>query len=154
MSEHSLNSLDLIAEITSIASGSRGIRTDCGLIIERLKEILASKYGFVCLYQPESGRLDVIAATGIEAAVFRRLERRAATTALMRVFDRVEPVTMLVNDEPTLDFLADQTRGATLTSIPILLASECVGSISLAFDSPKTAASNEIVKLLEVVAAV
>jgi Nif-specific regulatory protein len=41
-----------------------------------------------------------------------------------------------------------------LTSVPVLLAGECVGSISLAFDSPKTASSNEIIKLLEVVAAV
>ncbi len=154
MSETESGTLDLLAGIALITAKSRGIRTDCGLIIDRLKVNLAARYGFVCLYRNESGRLDLIAAVGIEAASFRRLELRATSSALIRVIDRVEPVTLLVNDEPTLDFLADKTSGVTLTSIPILLAAECVGSITLAFDSAKTAAANETVKILEIVAAV
>ena len=153
LSEPGSNRLDMIADITAIAAGSRGIRTDCGLIVERLREMLPARYGFVCLYQAASGRIDVIAATGIEAVTFRRLESRAASTALMRVFDRIEPVSMLVNDEPTLDFLADERLGTTLVSVPIMLAGDCAGSISLAFDSPKIAAADENVKLLEIVAA-
>ncbi len=147
-------SLEWVASIAAIAAVSRGIRTDCGLIVERLNEILPARYGFVCLYQAESGRLDVIAATGIDSVAFRKLEGRAASTALMRVFDDVVPVTMLVNDEPTLDFLADDRSGTTLVSVPILLAGDCAGSISLAFDSPKKASSDEIVKLLEVIASI
>ena len=154
LSDLSFSSLDLLAGITSVMTSSCGIRTDCGHIIERLNDVMSARYGFVCVYHLGPGRLDVIAATGIEAAIFRRLELRASSSALIRVIDRVEPVTLLVNDEPTLDFLADGSPGLTLISVPILLTGECVGSISLAFESPKTAAAAETIKLLEVVAAV
>ena len=153
LSEMTINSLEIVTRITSIISATRGVRTDCGLIIGTLKDDLAAKFGFVGILQPETDRLDVVAAVGLEAADFRRLELRASSSALMRVFDLREPITLLVNDEPSLDFLADKSIVGTLLSAPIVLANVCVGSISLSFDKANLSDRAGVERLLEIVAA-
>ncbi len=153
LSQISNYNLSILTGISLVTADSRGIRTDCGLILDTLKKELDVIFGFVGILQTETDKFDIIAATGLDAADFRRLETRAGSSALMRVFDLRESITLLVNDEPSLDFLSNPAIVGELISAPIILSQACVGSISLAFDKTKFKDRSNVIHLLEIVAA-
>lgn len=145
--------LDLIAELANIAALTRGLRTDSQAILDGIASHTDSLFGFVCL-EDESASIRIVASNGLDAANFRRLEKRAARSALTRVFDLVEPTRLLINDEPTLDFLSDERIVGEIISAPVMQASRCIGSVSLAFDKKKNRPSLEMIKLIEIAAAI
>ena len=153
MSQIPHNFIETLARITAITAESEGVRTDCRHILDVLKKDLAAIFGFVGILQTESDQLNIIGAIGLDATGFRRLETRAGTSALMRVFDLRESITLLVNDEPSLDFLADASIVGELLSVPIILSRVCAGSISLAFDKTKLKDRSGVIRQLEIVAA-
>src|SRR4051812_3768031 len=98
--------LEIAARFAQIAAEPGGARTHSQRVLEELKGNLPAPYGFVCIEAADTEKLDVLAAVGLDATAFRRLEARAASSALLRIFDMPEPMGLLVHDEPTLDFLA------------------------------------------------
>ena len=148
------NAIDIVARITAIAGISSGLRTDSTAILDILKAEMAAEFGFVCLRRDETAPLEVVAAVGLEAAAFRRLEARAEKSVLIRVIERGSPLFFSTENESTLSFLDDVHLAHLIVSVPISLTGNCVGSISLAFKASKTIADRDIVKLLEIVAAI
>ena len=146
--------IDIVARITAMAGVSGGLRTDSTAILDILKAEMATEFGFVCLRRDETAPLEVVAAVGLEAAAFRRLEARAEKSVLIRVIERGSPLFFSTENESTLSFLDDVHLAHLIVSVPISLAGNCVGSISLAFNASKTIADRDIVKLLEIVAAI
>ena len=144
--------IDIIARITSVTASPAGIRTDTTAMLEILKTDMGADLGFVCLRHTETGQVDVIAAVGLDAAAFRRLEARAEKSVLVRVMERGTPLFFSLENETTLSFLDDGSH-RLLASIPIMLAGICGGSITLAFAERKPIADRDIVKMLEIAAA-
>lgn len=120
------------------------------MVLDALTAALNILYGFVCVESAESEKFDVIAASGLEAADFRRLESRAASTALVRVIDRREPIDLLINDEPTLDFLAREGVAAEAVLVPIFLRQTCTGFVCLVFDKARGYQRGEAVRLMQI----
>ena len=145
--------IDIVARVAAITGFSSGLRTDSTAILDILRLEMAAEFGFVCLRRDETAPLEVIAAVGLHAAAFRRLEARAEKCALVRVIERGSPLFFSIDDESSLSFLDDANHAQLIVSVPIRLAGHCVGSISLAFNPSKTIADRDIVKLLEIVAA-
>lgn len=147
------NAIDIVARITAFAGVSGGLRTDCTAILDILSSEMAAEFAFVCLRRDEAAPLEVVAAVGLEVAAFRRLEARAEKCALVRVIERGSPLFFSIENESTLAFLDDGQLAQLIVSVPIFRPKNCVGSISLAFNASKTIADRDIVKLLEIVAA-
>lgn len=147
-----LDYLEIVSRLTSITAESRGARTECQMIVNELSTRLGALFGFVCVEAVETETLSVLGSVGLDATEFRRLEARAATSALIRIFDLAEPIDLLVNDEPTLDFLIRENTITEIISAPITLGRSCIGFISLAFDKRKHAHKHETVKLMAIAA--
>ncbi|MFZ1700412.1 MAG: sigma 54-interacting transcriptional regulator [Pyrinomonadaceae bacterium] len=148
-----LDHLEVVSRFTAIIAESRGARTDCQQIVDELTQHLDVVYGFVCIEAAETERLDVLAASGLDVNDFRRLDARAGASALIRIFDLTEPTYLLVNDEPSLDFLVRPGIVAEIVSVPIMTGRTCVGAISIGFDKTTGSRSSDTVKLLEIAAA-
>jgi Nif-specific regulatory protein len=126
--------LDILTAIAAAVAEPAGVRTDSQRIIDHLHDGLEALFGFCIVENAESGELTVAAAQGIDAAAFRRLETRLSRSALVRIFDKGESEEILVNDEPSLDFLIVEGAVAEVFSVPVFLNSSCVGSVSIALD--------------------
>src|SRR2546425_74747 len=126
--------LEIVGRFTAVLAEPRGARTDCQLILDEISAQLPILYGFVCIEAANTEGYDVLAAVGLDASVFRRLEARAASSALLRVIERREPIDLLVNDEPTLDFLIRDGVVGEILAVPIFVGRTCTGFIALALD--------------------
>lgn len=146
------NEIDIISQITAVTHDLKGIRTDSTAILQILNDEMSADLGFVCLRHAETGQIDVIAAVGMEAVTFRRLESRAAKSVLVRVMERSSPLFFSIENESTLAFLDDGSP-RIIASVPIKLSGDCIGSISLAFSEPKSVSDRDIVRMLEITAA-
>ncbi len=147
------NEIDIVSRITAVTHDLKGIRTDSTAILQILSDEMSADLGFVCLRHAETGQIDVIAAAQMEAVTFRRLEARAAKSVLVRVMERGSPLFFSVENESTLGFLDDGSP-RIIASVPVKLAGDCIGSISLAFGEPKNISDRDIVRMLEITAAI
>ena len=146
------NDIDIVSQITAVTHDLKGIRTDSTALLQILKDEMSADLGFVCLRHAETGQIDVIAAVGMEAVTFRRLEARATKSVLVRVMERSSPLFFSVENESTLAFF-DVGTPRIIASVPIKLSGESIGSISLAFNEPKSISDRDIVSMLEITAA-
>ncbi len=146
------NEIDIVSQITAVTHDLKGIRTDSTAILQILTDEMSAALGFVCLRHAGTGQIDVIAAAGMEAVTFRRLEARAAKSVLVRVMERSSPLFFSIEHESTLVFLDDGSP-RIIASVPIKLSGACIGSISLAFSEPKNISDRDIVRMLEITAA-
>ena len=146
------NEIDIVSQITAVTNDLKGIRTDSTAILQILNDEMSADLGFVCLRHAETGQIDVIAAVGMDAVTFRRLEARTAKSVLVRVMERSSPLFFSIENESSLVFLDDGSP-RIIASIPIKLSGDCIGSISLAFSEPKSISDRDIVRMLEITAA-
>lgn len=144
--------LDLVADLANLTALTRGLRTDSQAIIDGIAAHTNAMFGFVMIENGE-GSVEIVATNGLDATNFRRLEQRAARSALMRVFEIAETMRLLINDEPTLDFLANEKVVGEIVSVPVMQSSRVIGSVSLAFDKKKHPPTQETIKLIEIAAA-
>jgi len=146
LKERTLDIAEAFARITSEATGPRDASKR---VIDELCHSADSLYGFVMREdQNVSDGYAILSAAGLDAATYRRLEQRAASTALMRVFDLKEVVCLLVNDEPSLDFLAISGKSVELIVAPIDIREAQTGCVAVAFDKRKLNGHPEAVGLV------
>jgi Nif-specific regulatory protein len=148
------NPLDLIASIAAIAAEPRGLRSDCQRIIEAINKELETLFVFVYLKNFETDAVEVVAATGLDAVTFRRLEERIDRTALTRIFDTPVTTRLLVNDEPSLDLLRRPAAALELICEPVRDGSRSAGSLTAAFDKRKGRPNASVLKTLEITSAI
>jgi Nif-specific regulatory protein len=100
--------------------------------------------------QDDSDLADVLAATGLGVAVFRRLETRISKSGLWNIVRLRKP--MIIDElgrDTVLNFLAFGTSARTLLSVPVLLRDSCFGFISVGFlpgNEPKEAGTISVLK--------
>lgn len=144
------DALEIVSRLATVLTEPRGARSDCQLILDELSSRLPVLYGFICTESAETDNYDVLAATGLDATTFRRLETRIGSSALVRVVDRREPIDMLVNDEPTLDFLTREGVSAEVLIVPLFVGLACTGFIGLAVDKAQRHQKRDMTRLMQI----
>lgn len=123
---------ELFAEIQAETLGPRG---SASRICETLCHSADAVYAFVMFDDAAaSGEISLLAASGLDAVAYRRLEQRAGSTALMRAFDQKEVIFLLVHDEPSLDFLVIEGKIIELFIAPFKIDETREGFVAAAFD--------------------
>src|SRR4051794_9863165 len=112
------NPLDLISRLALVAAEPRGLRSDCQSIVDEIQRGVRPLYSFIFILDQEGESVRVVASAGLDATTFRRLESRIERTALTRLFELREMTRLLVNDEPTLDFLAGPDTIGEIICVP------------------------------------
>ena len=146
------NSLDLIARLTESVVRSRGIHADSKIIVGELTSHFGAAFGLVCLERRETDRLEIVAAAGLDAASFRRLEIRIQSSSLAKIIVENRRTITSIGEDNLLDFLFEKTPERQLVSVPMVLSGTCIGFISLAFDESEKAEDEEILKLIDIAA--
>lgn len=145
------NSIDIIGRIAADLVDSRNARSDAKSVLEKLCDELDAELGFVCLDRRDTRRPEVVAAEGLDAAQFRRLEARIQSGSLTNVIkngsQRINPIS-----RNALAFLSDADLEITLISTPITTSGKPIGAIVLAFEDASTIDNAEFTKVIDIAA--
>ncbi|MCZ2389639.1 MAG: sigma 54-interacting transcriptional regulator [Acidobacteria bacterium] len=145
--------IDIAESFARVRAENTGPRDTSLRIAETLCRSAEAIYAFVAKYdEAVSGDVSILGASGLDAAAFRRLEQRAAASALMRVFDLDEVIYLLVHDEPTLDFLSTDNKRVELIVAPFKVSDGRAGFVAAAFDKQKLADRSEAAALTRLAA--
>ncbi|MGB7203734.1 MAG: sigma 54-interacting transcriptional regulator [Pyrinomonadaceae bacterium] len=133
---------------TTFASGGT-LRESCGQAILHISQDLPSRFVFVARRSVDSGIADMIAACGLQAADFRRLETRLSKSSLWQILQLSKPLVIddLANDL-VLNFLGFATGTGMLVATPIVIESSVVGFLAAGFERDSVTDENRIVRLL------
>ena len=132
------NNLELISRITSIAADANGIRAGSDPIIRTLVGEVGGVFGFICIENADDGTIEVSAASGMEAADFRRLEARVGSSSVSAVIANSSAMTIPIENDAALDFLKKAHGSVDIASVPIFVNRRAAGSIStISFESAR-----------------
>ena len=144
--------IDVISKISDSLSASAGSAPNLNVVMELIATETGATASFVLLMQPETEKLVPAASHGLSVSAFRRLENRADSSILRKVFDESTPLTIAdISSEANLDFLrGDNAR--RLVAAPIRSARKTVGALCAEFPQDETLNSGELVRFLLLVA--
>jgi Nif-specific regulatory protein len=126
-----------IATISGIAvklAEADGLRDGTSAVANDLVEALSARFAFVIGLQEDGDMPDVLAATGLGVADFRRLESRIAKSSLWKIVNLKKP--MAIDDlarDTVLNFLAFGTAARMLIAVPVVLRDACFGFLAVGF---------------------
>lgn len=140
---------EIIANAAALIGRTGGVRSECSEMLSSFFAYLDLEYAFICTERTDSDQFDVIASVGIDAATFRRLGERGGRSALLRAIGGSEQVEILVNDEPTLDFLFREGRSVELLCRPVTNLTTTIGFAAFAFDKGRMRRNAEMLYMLE-----
>jgi len=145
--------IEFIARAASSLSDADGIRAGSGSVIENLSRVLGGRFAFVARRR-DSDVAEIIAASGLGAADFRRLEERISKSNLWKMNQIAEPfVVDELGRDLVLNFLSFGTGARTMIAVPLVIKSACVGLLAVAFPAHLAVSENDTIKLLRVIAA-
>ncbi len=146
--------IEFIAHAAATLVDTAGIRAGAGVVIDHLTRVVSSQIAFVALRRRDGDLADIIAANGLGAADFRRLEERITKSSLWKIFDASSP--FVIDDlsgDRILNFLAFGTGSRLLAAVPITLKGSPVGLIATGFSATAAVDEKSVIKLLKVIAA-
>src|SRR4051794_11040162 len=112
-----LLTVKLIAEALASAAS---LRDGCGAAVERITENLTASFTILARPSQDTGVADIIAANGLHAADYRRLESRLPKSSLWRILRAATP--FVIDDlgiDPVLNFLAFATHTRVVAAVPV-----------------------------------
>ncbi len=144
--------LDVISKISDSLSASAGSASNLNFVMELIATETGAATSFMLLMQPETEKLVPAASHGLSISGFRRLENRADSSILRKVFDESTPLEFAdMSAEPTLDFLGgDNDR--CLIAVPIRSARKTLGILCAEFPQDENLDSGQLVRFLSLVA--
>ena len=146
--------VDIISKAASALADADGVRTGSTAVIEYVTRVLSGQIAFVALRRGDGDIADIIAAHGLGAADFRRLETRLAKSSLWKIIPLSSPFVIDdLGDDGVLNFLAFGTGARMLAAVPIILQGSTVGFLAIGFPPSSNVSEGEIIKLLKVLAA-
>ena len=151
MPANTINALSEIAVKLTLADGLRG---GAEVVAEALVTTWGGRFAFVIGLQDDREIADLLAAHGMGAADFRRVESRIAKSGLWKILEIKRP--MIIDDLPrdnVLNFLGFATGSRTLLSVPILIGDECLGFISVGFLPGQEPRGREAISIITAAAA-
>lgn len=149
-----LDPVGLLARAATLFAETSGLRDSMGEVAEILRNELPAKLAFVARLRRDSGVADIIGASGIGAADFRRLEARLSKSTVWRIFQLSTPVAIDdLSRDAALSFLGFSTGARLLLSQPIIFRGSTIGLVGVGFASTARVDEDRIIKLLEAIAA-
>lgn len=146
--------MEFIARASGSLADADGIRAGSSTVVENLIRALGCRFGFVARRRHDSDVAEILAASGLGAADFRRLEERIARSSLWKMFHHTEPLEIdPLGDDPVLNFLAFGTGAQRLMTNPILIQGVSVGLLAVGFAADLESKPNEPKMLLKAIAA-
>jgi Nif-specific regulatory protein len=150
-------STNVIGAISGIAlklAESDGLRDGTAAAAADLVEMLPARFAFVIGVQEDGDLADVLAASGLGVADFRRLESRIAKSGLWKIVQLKKP--MAIDDlgrDTILNFLAFGTGARMLIAVPVILRDKCFGFLAAGFPAGSEPNENRTIGILSAVAA-
>jgi Nif-specific regulatory protein len=145
--------LDITARIATTLAESDGPRDGCTRIIGDVSRAVSAKIAFAALASDDNSVADLLAAHGIGAADFRRLETRVPKSRLWTIIQLAKPVA--VDDARTdraLEHLAFGAGVRFLIAVPISLHGTVKGLLSAGFSSASGVDEEYVIRFLAVAA--
>jgi Nif-specific regulatory protein len=146
--------LEFIARASGSLADAPGIRAGCAAVIENIVRVLGARFGFIARRSGDSGAAEILAATGLGAADFRRLEERITKSILWKRFQATTPFAIeRLGDDGVLNFLAFGTGAQRMLGVPVVIRGASVGLVAVAFQLETDGSTNDAGKLLQAIAA-
>ncbi len=143
-----------ISRVASTLADTEGVRAGCSAIIEIVAKDISSRIAFIALGRGDSSIADIVAAEGLGAADFRRLEARTTKSTLWQIFRLGKPVAIDdVSKDNALEHLAFNCRIRFLVAVPIVLRCNTIGLIAAGFPSAARTDESSVIRFLQVIAA-
>jgi len=143
-----------ISLAASTLADTEGLRAGCSSIIDIVSNDISSRIAFVALGRGDSSVADIVAADGLGAADFRRLEARITKSTVWQIFRLGKPVAIDdVSNDMALEHLAFSCGTRFLVAVPIVLKGTTVGLIAAGFPSAARTDENAVIHFLQVIAA-
>jgi len=146
--------IQLLARSANAFAESEGLRTSTAIVVEQIAQSLHARFSFAALTRRDSSVADIIAAHGIAAADFRRLESRIAKSGLWRILDFSKPTAIDdLGADPVLKFLAFGSGSRLLLAVPIFSSGTAIGLLAVGFGAGSRVDEDRVIKILNVVSA-
>ncbi len=144
------NPLDLISDINIALTRSKDVRANIRSVLEIVKPRVGIVSAMVLLEQPDTEKLTIAAAAGLDPGDFRRFESRADRGFFRNVFESGTARSIAdISIDPTFSFLAGNTR-SKLYGVPLILGDHSLGVLCVVEDTANK--SKELEKLLSLIA--
>jgi Nif-specific regulatory protein len=145
--------LTVASKIGESLAASAGSASNLNSVLELMASETGALSAFMLLIQPETEKLVPAASHGLSVSSFRRLENRADSSVLRRVFDESTAVHINGSDaEPSLDFLNSDGGDKCLVAVPIRPARKPLGVLCAKFGADGAANADDLVRFLSLVA--
>jgi Nif-specific regulatory protein len=126
-----IDPITLIAEINTTLAGSKDVRAAIRSALETARSTVGFANLFLLLAEPESGVLELAAASGMSAGEFRRLDAKADRSILRQPFEDRKPILIdNVSDEPSLDQVFETTYEPGLIALPVVIGDSNLGVLA------------------------
>ncbi|MEO7660427.1 MAG: sigma 54-interacting transcriptional regulator, partial [Pyrinomonadaceae bacterium] len=148
------DTLEFISRSAKALADAAGMRSGSAVVIEQLTEVLSAQIAFIVMSKTDGEIADVIAASGLGVADFRRVEERIAKSSLWKIFDLSSP--FVIDDlaeDPVLNFIAFGTGSRLMAAFPIVLGGTTSGFVAVAFPARSTVDEVSVIRILKAVAA-
>lgn len=146
--------LEFISAAATALVDAKGIRDGLSIVIEKLTVDLNARTAFAVLRRTDGEIADVIAANGLGAADFRRLEQRVAKSSLWRILELSSPFVIdNLAEDHVLNFIAFGTGSRLLAAVPIVLGGNSYGFVAVTFPARSNINEVSVIRVLKVVAA-
>src|SRR5438105_4369901 len=109
------NVVETIGKLAASLADAEGIRSGANVVVEQLVPRLSAQIAFVALKLGDSVVADIVAAKGVGAADFRRLETRLSKSSVWKILHLSSP--LVIDDlagDAVLNFLAFGTSARML----------------------------------------
>ncbi|MEQ1605800.1 MAG: sigma 54-interacting transcriptional regulator [Pyrinomonadaceae bacterium] len=148
-----IDQVELVSRTATALAEADGIRAASDAAVFHVVRALSAKIAFVALHQNDGDMADIVAAQGLGAADFRRLEERIAKSGLWKILDKSSPFVIdNLGDDHVLKFLAFGAGAKMLAAVPIVLRGTTVGFLSVGFPATASIDEDAVLKVLKVVA--
>jgi Nif-specific regulatory protein len=143
--------LEIVSDMTRILARSRDLTANFRGALDALRDHLGLGCAFLLIHNPETDRLVLTAASGLDLGEFRKLDSRVDRTRLRSVFDEDEPLRASnISQIAGLDLLA--SAGDKAVSLPVELDGKPRGTITALYLSDDERRPLEIERLLAIAA--
>src|SRR5437899_9380562 len=134
LSEMKFDPIETISRAAVSLAGAEGIRSGSALVVEHLTHAMSANIGFVALRLGDGDIADIVAANGLGAADFRRLESRLTKSGLWKILHQSSPFVIdNLSSEAVLNFLSFGTGARLLVAVTIVLRGSSVDLPAIGF---------------------
>jgi len=142
------NPLDLISGINNALTRTKDVRANIRSVLELLTSELDFTSAIIFLEQPETEKLTIGSASGLDPADFRRLESKADRGIFREVFENGKAFSIdKLSGDSSIGFLGKNPQ-SKLYAVPLVLEQHSLGVLAILIDNK----FRDIDKLLSLIA--